>query len=242
MEVEMALPDVVTREQWLAARTELLAAEKEATRSRDALNTRRRQLPMVRIDKDYKFDGEQGTVPLTALFGDSRQLIIQHVMFDPAWDAACPGCTASVDEISDGMLRHLLSRDTAFALVSRAPLAKLQQYQASRGWTVPWYSSEHSDFNYDFQVTVDKDHPEYNYRMEPELAASAEPEEVPGFSCFLRDGGQVFHTYSAYARGTDTLGSSYSLLDLTALGRQEDWEQPAGRAPRLHGADPTFTD
>ena len=152
----MALPDVVTREQWLAARTELLAAEKEATRSRDALNTRRRQLPMVRIDKDYKFDGEQGTVPLTALFGDSRQLIIQHVMFDPAWDAACPGCTASVDEISDGMLRHLLSRDTAFALVSRAPLAKLQQYQASRGWTVPWYSSEHSDFNYDFQVTVDR--------------------------------------------------------------------------------------
>jgi predicted dithiol-disulfide oxidoreductase (DUF899 family) len=225
MEVEMALPDVVTRDQWLAARTELLAAEKEATRNRDALNTRRRQLPMVRVDKDYKFDGAQGTVPLAALFGDSRQLIIQHIMFGPTWDAACPGCTASVDEVSDGMLRHLRSRDTAFALVSRAPLAKLQQYQASRGWTVPWYSSGHSDFNYDFQVT-----------------GNAEPEEVPGFSCFLLDGGQVFHTYSTYARGTDTLGGSYSLLDLTALGRQEDWEQPAGRAPRLHGADPTFTD
>ena len=239
----MALPDVVTREQWLAARTELLAAEKEATRSRDALNARRRQLPMVRIDKEYKFDGAQGTVPLAALFGDSRQLIIQHVMFDPAWDAACPGCTASMDELSDGMLRHLRSRDTGFALVSRAPLAKLQQYQASRGWTVPWYSSERSDFNYDFQATVDKDHPRSTTTgWSRRLAASAEPEEVPGFSCFLRDGGEVFHTYSTYARGTDSLGSSYSLLDLTALGGQEDWEEPAGRAPRLHGADPTFTD
>jgi predicted dithiol-disulfide oxidoreductase (DUF899 family) len=236
----MALPDVVSREQWLAARTQLLAAEKEATRSRDALNAQRRQLPMVRIDKDYRFDGEQGPVPLAALFGDSRQLIIQHVMFGPSWDAACPGCTASVDEVSDGMLRHLRSRDTAFALVSRAPLAKLQAYRASRGWTVPWYSSGQSDFNYDFQATVDQEHPEYNYRTDPN--PDAEPAEVPGVSCFLRDHGQVFHTYSTYARGTDTLGSAYSLLDLTALGRQEDWEQPTGRAPRLHGADPTFTD
>jgi predicted dithiol-disulfide oxidoreductase (DUF899 family) len=238
----MALPDVVTREQWLAARTQLLAAEKEATRGRDALNAQRCRLPMVRIDKDYQFDGAQGAVPLTALFGDSRQLIIQHVMFGPTWDAACPGCTASVDELADGVLRHLRSRDTAFALVSRAPLAKLQKYQASRGWTVPWYSSQHSDFNYDFQVTVDKDHPDYNYRAQPDIAADAEPDEVPGVSCFLRDDGQVFHTYSTYARGTDTLGGSYALLDLTALGRSEDWEQPAGRAPRLHGADPTFTD
>jgi predicted dithiol-disulfide oxidoreductase (DUF899 family) len=238
----MALPDVVTREQWLAARTQLLATEKEATRSRDALNTQRRRLPMVRIDKDYQFGGEQGSVPLAALFGDSRQLIIQHVMYGPSWDAACPGCTASVDELSDGMLRHLRSRDTAFALVSRAPLAKLQKYRARRGWTVPWYSSGQSDFNYDFQATVDTDHPDYNYRAAPDIAADAEPDEVPGVSCFLRDGGQVFHTYSTYARGTDTLGSSYSLLDLTALGRQEDWEQPAGRAPRMHGADPTFSD
>ena len=236
----MALPDVVTREQWLAARTVLLAAEKEATRSRDALNTRRRQLPMVRIGKDYLFDGAQGTVPLGALFGDRRQLIVQHVMFGPSWEAACPGCTASVDELSDGVLRHLRSRDTAFVLVSRAPLAKLQKYQASRGWTVPWYSSAPGDFNYDFQVTVDQDHPDYNYRVEN--IDSPEPQELPGVSTFLRDGGQVFHTYSTYARGTDILGSSYSLLDLTVLGRQEDWEQPAGRAPRVHGADPTFTD
>ena len=241
----MALPDVVTREQWLAARTELLAAEKEATRSRDALNTRRRQLPIDRIDKDYKFDGEQGTVPLTALFGDSRQLIIQHVMFDPAWDAGCPGCTASVDEISDGMLRHLLSRDTGFALVSRAPLAKLQKYQASKGWTIPWYSSHDSDFNYDFRVTLDRSagQAEYNYQVLPVNPGEDQgPEEVPGISCFLRDGDDVFHTYSTYGRGTDILGSAYSMLDLTALGRQEDWEEPKERAPRVHGPDPTFSD
>jgi predicted dithiol-disulfide oxidoreductase (DUF899 family) len=238
----MALPDVVTREQWLAARTQLLAAEKEETRRRDALNAQRRRLPMVRLGQEYLLDGEQGTVPLAALFGGSRQLIVQHVMFGPDWDAACPGCTASVDELSDGVLRHLRSRDTAFALVSRAPLAKLQAYRASRGWTVPWYSSGHSDFNYDFQVTLDKDHLNYNYRPEPGILEDGDSAEVPGVSCFLRDDGEIFHTYSAYARGTDTLGSAYSLLDLTALGRQEEWEEPASRAPRLHGADPTFTD
>ena len=166
-------------------------------------------------------------------------------MFAPDWDAACPGCTASVDELSDGVLSHLASRDTAFVLASRAPLAKLQAYAASRGWTVPWYSAGSSpggtDFNYDFGVTVDAEHPEYNYRPEPE-AASQGPSELPGVSCFLRDGDQIFHTYSTYARGTDYLGSTYTLLDLTALGRQEDWEEPKGRAPAVHGADPTFTD
>jgi predicted dithiol-disulfide oxidoreductase (DUF899 family) len=126
----MTLPEVVTREQWLAARKRLLAAEKEETRRRDALNSQRRRLPMVRIEKEYLLEGTQGKVPLAELFGTSRQLIVQHVMFDPAWDAACPGCTASVDELSGAMLTHLRSRDTAFALVSRAPLAKLQKYQA----------------------------------------------------------------------------------------------------------------
>ncbi|HTT50257.1 MAG TPA: DUF899 domain-containing protein [Streptosporangiaceae bacterium] len=238
----MVLPDVVTREQWLAARIQLLAAEKEETRRPDALSAQRRRLPMVRLDKKYLLDGEQGTVPLAALFGDSRQLIVQHVMYDPSWDAACPGCTASVDELPGGMLRHLRSRDTAFALVSHAPLAKPRAYRASRGWTVPWYCSEHSDFNYDFQVTLDKDHLGYNFRAEPGILDDEDSTEVSGMSCFLRDGGEIFHTYSAYARGTDTLGSAHSLLDLTALGRQEEWEEPAGRAPRLHGADPTFTD
>jgi len=241
----MAYPEVVTREEWLAARKRLLATEKAHTRTRDALNAERRRLPMVRIDKEYVFEGPAGKVTLTGLFEDSRQLIVQHVMFDPGWDAACPGCTASIDELADGVLTHLRSRDTAFVLVSRAPLAKLQKYQASRGWTAPWYSSHGSDFNYDFQATLDRSIPqlEYNYRPEPEIVSGdTTSAEVPGFSCFLRDGGDIFHTYSTYARGTDSLGGAYSLLDLTALGRQEDWEEPEGRAPRLHGPDPTFTD
>jgi len=240
----MALPDVVTRYEWREARKRLLDLEKQATRERDALNARRRRLPMVRIDKEYLFDGPDGRVTLTGLFGDSRQLIIQHVMFGPDWDAGCPGCTAGIDEMSDGILTHLRSRDTAFVLVSRAPLDKLEKYRAVRGWTIPWYSSYDSDFNYDFEATLDRDRQQlsYNYKDDPGLLEDEDSTEVPGVSCFLRDDGQVFHTYSTWARGTDILGSTYSLLDLTALGRQEDWEEPKGRAPRLHGADPTFTD
>ena len=240
----MTLPDVVTREQWLLARTRLLDLEKRATRERDALNAERRGLPMVAVEKEYLLEGPGGKITLTGLFGDSRQLIVQHVMFGPDWDAACPGCTAGVDEISGGLLAHLKSRDTAFVLVSRAPLEKLEKYGAGRGWTVPWYSSYGSDFNYDFHATLDRERQQltYNYRDEPGLLDDGDTTEVPGISCFLRDGGDVFHTYSTWARGTDILGSAYSLLDLTALGRQEEWEEPRGRAPRLHGADPTFTD
>jgi predicted dithiol-disulfide oxidoreductase (DUF899 family) len=240
----MSLPEVVSRTEWLEARRRLLAAEKKQTRERDALNAERRRLPMVRVEKEYVFEGPDGKAGLGDLFGGQGQLIVQHVMFGPDWDAACPGCTASVDELSGGVLAHLRSRDTEFALASRAPLDKLQAYAASRGWTVPWYSSYGSDFNYDFQVTLDKDRPQldYNYRTLPEALGDADSTELPGVSCFLRDGEQIYHTYSAFARGTDTLGSSYSLLDLTALGRQEDWEEPKGRARTVHGADPTFTD
>jgi predicted dithiol-disulfide oxidoreductase (DUF899 family) len=239
----VSLPEVVSREEWLEARLRLLAEEKELTRRRDALNAQRRRLPMVRLDKEYRFEGPQGQVSLAGLFGDRSQLIVQHVMFGPDWDAACPGCTAAVDEISDALLAHLRSRETAFVLASRAPLAKLEAYRASRGWTVPWYSSYGSDFNYDFQVTVDGSTGQvvYNYRPEPDLA-DGESTELPGLSCFLREGSDIFHTYSTYARGTDQLGNAYTLLDLTALGRSEDWEEPKGRAPKVHGADPTFTD
>jgi predicted dithiol-disulfide oxidoreductase (DUF899 family) len=155
----------------MAARQALLAEEKAETRRRDALNTKRRLLPMVRIDKAYVFDGPQGSATLADLFDDSRQLIIHHVMFGPHWDAACPACTNSTDELSDGLLAHLRDRDTAFALVSRAPLAKLEAYRISRGWTVPWYSSYGSDFNYDFQVTLDASVSQlsHNYRPEPGL-------------------------------------------------------------------------
>jgi len=129
-------------------------------------------------------------------------------------------------------------------LVSRAPLEKLRQYQAKMGWTIPWYSSYGSDFNYDYQATADKERQQftYNYKEQPDLLEDEDSTELPGFSCFLRDGDRIFHTYSTWARGTDTTGSAYSFLDLTALGRQEEWEEPKGRAPKPHGADPTFSD
>jgi predicted dithiol-disulfide oxidoreductase (DUF899 family) len=232
----MALPDVVPREQWLEARLRLLAEEKKQTRRRDALNAERRRLPMVRIEKDYLFDSPQGPVTLAGLFGKGRQLIVQHIMFGPDWDAACPSCTNAVDELSDGLLAHLRARDTAFVLVSRAPLAKLEAYRASRGWTVPWYSSYGSDFNYDFGVTLDQARGQvsYNYRPEPGLLGGERSAEMPGHSCFLRDGHEIFHTYSTYGRGNEYTPSLYTLLDLTALGRQEAWEEPQDRAPVLH--------
>jgi len=240
----VSLPEVVSPEQWTEARLRLLAREKELTRQHDALNAERRRLPMVTVSKDYIFEGAKGPATLADLFDGSSQLIVQHVMFGPDWDAPCPGCSASVDEISDGLLRHIRSRDTAFVLVSRAPSGKLEAVRSARGWPAPWYSSHGSDFNYDFHATLDAARPQlqYNYRDEPGLVADEPSAEEPGFSCFLRDGGQVFHTYSTYARGTEYIGNAYTLLDLTAFGRSEEWEEPKGRAPRLHGADPTFTD
>lgn len=241
----MSLPEVVSREQWTEARLRLLAQEKETTRRHDALNAERRRLPMVRIEKDYAFEGPKGSATLADLFEGSRQLIVQHVMFGPDWDAVCPGCTASLDELSEGVLTHIRSRDTSFALVSRAPFAKIDACRTSKGWmAAPWYSSYGSDFNYDFHVTLDASRPqlEYNFRTEPDLVAGQPSTETPGFSCFLRDGDEIFHTYSAYGRGTEPLIMSYAMLDMTAFGRSEDWEEPKGRAPRLHGADPTFTD
>jgi predicted dithiol-disulfide oxidoreductase (DUF899 family) len=232
----MAFPEVVSRDQWLEARLQLLAEEKKETRRRDALNVQRRRLPMVRIEKDYVFDGPQGPATLAGLFGDSRQLIIQHIMFDPDWDAACPSCTNAIDEIFDGLLAHLRDRGTAFILVSRAPLTKIEAYRTGRGWTVPWYSSYGSNFNYDFQVTLDASIPQlyYNYRPEPDLLGGERSTEMPGHSCFLRDGEEIFHTYSTHGRGNEYTPSLYTLLDLTALGRQEAWEEPKGRAAVLH--------
>jgi predicted dithiol-disulfide oxidoreductase (DUF899 family) len=245
----MSLPQVVSREQWLEARRQLLAREKEMTRARDALNADRRRLPMVKVEKPYSFQGPGGTATLADLFGGRRQLVVQHVMFDPAWEEACKGCTASVDEISQGFVSHVNSRDTSFVLVSRAPLEKLEKYRDSRGWTLPWYSSQGSDFNYDFHVSLDPSVApiEFNYRGGDELAKAGmtwileSPSEQPGMSCFLTDGGTVYHTYSTFARGTEQLGGSYGLLDMTALGRQEAWEEPKDRVEKPHGADPSFT-
>jgi predicted dithiol-disulfide oxidoreductase (DUF899 family) len=233
----MSLPDVVSREEWLAARTALLEQEKELTRRRDALAAERRRLPMVEITKPYEFEGPEGTVRLLDLFGDRRQLIVSHFMFDPSWEEGCPSCTAGADENAPGMRAHLAARDTTQVYVSRAPLAKLERYKAVRGWTFPWYSSYGSDFNYDFGVTLDPAvaPPVYNYRALPDYTG-----ELPGLSAFLRDGDRVFHTYSTFARGLESLGGSYYFLDTTALGRQEAWEEPKGRADDARAAVPDF--
>jgi predicted dithiol-disulfide oxidoreductase (DUF899 family) len=162
----MSLPNVVSRDEWLAARKELLAKEKELTRRRDALNVARRMLPMVAIDKEYVFEGPDGKATLLDLFEGRRQLIFAHFMFDPSWDDGCPSCSAGADEMSAGLIAHLNARETSLAYVSRAPLAKLEDYKARKGWTFPWYSSYGSDFNYDFHVTLDESVApvEYNYR------------------------------------------------------------------------------
>jgi predicted dithiol-disulfide oxidoreductase (DUF899 family) len=240
----MSLPDVVSHQQWLEARRRLLAREKEFTRSHDALNADRRRLPMVKVDKEYVFQGPDGPVTLAELFGDKRQLIVQHVMFGPDWDQPCPGCSAAIDELSPGVLKHIGSRETAFVLASRAPYDKIAAAAKERGWTVaPWYSSYGSDFNYDYQVSLDeaRGQTDYNYRSEPGLLGGDRSAEMPGYSAFLREGDEIFHTYSAFARGTEYVGNAYTYLDMTALGRQEDWEEPKGRAAPVRGGDPTFT-
>jgi predicted dithiol-disulfide oxidoreductase (DUF899 family) len=245
----MSLPNIVSRDQWLVERRELLVEEKAMTKARDRLNAKRRMLPMVEIEKEYVFEGSDGKASLLDLFDGRRQLAVQHFMFDPSWDDGCPSCSAGADEISPGLLKHLHARDTTLVVISRAPLDKIEAYKAKRGWTFPWYSSFGSDFNYDFHVTLDESVApiEYNFRDKDELVRAgmgwlAEgSSEQPGHSMFLRDGDRVFHTYSMYARGAEMLGGSYYFLDLTALGRQEEWEEPKGRAIDPRGATPDFS-
>jgi predicted dithiol-disulfide oxidoreductase (DUF899 family) len=212
----MNLPPVVSPAEWQAAREALLAEEKEATRARDALAARRRRLPVVRIDKDYAFDGPDGEATLLDLFAGRTQLLLYHFMFGPNQDAGCDGCSMFVDQV--GHLAHLHARDTSFALVSRAPFAKIAAYRKRMGWTIPWFSSFNSDFNVDFGVSPET----------PQQDTYQDGESF-GLSVFLRDGDSVFRTYFTSARGVEALGSVWSFLDLTPLGRQEDWEDsPAG--------------
>lgn len=201
----MTYPHIVSRDEWLVARAELLTREKEATHARDRLNAERRRLPMVKMDKEYRFEGPDGTVSLSDLFDGRRQLIVYHFMFDPAWEDGCPSCTNLVDNMPFQLAR-IQAENTSLVLVSRAPLAKLDAYKARRGWTIPWFSSYGSDFNYDFGV-------------------SHEGGETPGLSVFLREGDQILHSYSTTGRGVDILLGTYNYLDLTPLGRQEDWEE-----------------
>jgi predicted dithiol-disulfide oxidoreductase (DUF899 family) len=245
----MTLPRIATRDEWLAARTALLVEEKELTRRRDALNAKRRELPMVEITEDYVFEGPDGPARLLDLFEGRPQLIVYHFMFDPSWEDGCSSCTAGTDELSPGFFEHLHTRDTSYALVSRAPLEKLERWKEKRGWDIPWYSSFGSDFNYDFGVTIDESvRPgAYNFRTKAEYEAMGsdffeydQPFEMPGRSCFLTVDGRVFHTYSQYARGLESTGGSYYFLDLTALGRQEDWEEPKGRSESVRRNEPDF--
>jgi predicted dithiol-disulfide oxidoreductase (DUF899 family) len=200
------LPHVVSREEWAAARDALLLKEKAMTRARDALNAERRRLPMVELDKDYVFTGSDGKTNLRDLFAGRRQLIVYHMMW-----VECPGCSLLVDNIGHLAHLHAHARDTTLVVVSRSAWPELAAFKRRMAWTVPFFSSHGSDFNDDFQVTLDEG-------------------EASGVSVFLRDANRVFHTYSTYDRGTDILNGTLNYLDLTALGRQEDWEQPPGRA------------
>ncbi|MFB9180273.1 DUF899 domain-containing protein [Dactylosporangium sucinum] len=238
-------PPVVTREEWLAARKALLAKEKALTRARDELNADRRRLPMVRVDKPYAFEGPDGTVSLADLFGGRPQLVVHHFMFAPDWDAACASCSSAADGIAG--LRQLHARNTTLVAVSRAPYAKLAAFRERMGWTFPWYSSYGSDFNYDYHATLDNRVApvQLHFRTEAELRDAGVPwtggpwtpdmngAEMPGISAFLRVGDEVFHTYSTYGRGIEEFHNGYRYLDLTALGRQEAWEEPKGRAEPL---------
>lgn len=219
-------PPVVTRAEWLVARKELLAREKELTRQRDKLTAEVRRLPMVKIEKEYLFDGPAGRTNLLDLFGKHPQLIVYHFMFDPSWEAGCPSCSMFADNFS-GAILHLPARNTAFACVSLAPLTKIEAFKKRMGWTFPWYSSFDTSFNRDFQVTVDTiTSDEYNYIKAADLKKAGkiwiEKGELPGLSVFLRKGEGIFHSYSTYQRGLDIFLNTYNYLDVTPLGRQEE--------------------
>ena len=224
-EIAFELPPVVSRTEWLAARKALLQREKDATHARDALSAERRRLPLVEIDKDYVFEGLTGALRLADLFEGRRQLIVYHFMFLREQGQGCPGCSLFADNVPH--LSHLRAHHTAFALVSRAPLAEIETFRQRMGWTLPWYSSFGSDFNYDFHATTDAavKPVEYNYRDQAELERLGQTYHIqgeqPGLSVFLQDGGRVFHSYSTYGRGLDLFINIYNLLDTTPFGRGE---------------------
>jgi len=217
---------VVTAEQWSLARRELLQKEKDFQKLRDQLSEARRALPWERVAGKYAFEGAAGRESLADLFGPHRQLIVYHFMFDPAWEVGCKSCSYVADNLS-GAVVHLAARDTSFAAISRAPIAKIEGFKQRMGWTFPWLSSNANDFNYDFHVTIDEAHPEYNFQPDyysraKELKRGPQAGEAPGLSVFLLEGEQVHHAYSTYTRGLDLFLNTYNLLDHTPLGRQEN--------------------
>ena len=237
MTTSSAYPTAVTREEWLTARKQLLAREREVTHLRDAVNAERRRLPMVKVEKDYLFEGADGPVRLLDMFEGRHTLYIHHFMWIDAADRGCHSCTGAADMTFTERDRALLTdKGVTFACVSRAPYASIARYRDEHGWTFPWYSTNDGDFSYDFHVTLDPSRTpiEYNYKSLEELHADGFSEEDlrgdwPGASVFLRRGDEVFHTYSAFARGLDHSAVGYPFLDLTPYGRQEPWEEsPAG--------------
>jgi predicted dithiol-disulfide oxidoreductase (DUF899 family) len=234
-----------TREEWLAARLELLEAEKALTRRSDELARQRQELPWVRIDKQYRFETDDGAASLTDLFRGRSQLLVYHFMFGPDYKAGCLSCSAIADGFN-GSVVHLANHDVTLHAVSQAPLAKLQAYKQRMGWTFPWASSAGSDFNYDFRVTHTNDEwqsgaVEYNFRsmdVRPSPTGAELPlladigasvgtdwptyrQQGPGMSAFAREDGVVYHTYSTYERGVDSLWGMYQWLDRAPLGRNE---------------------
>jgi predicted dithiol-disulfide oxidoreductase (DUF899 family) len=211
---------VVSQEQWVTERRKLLAREKELTRLRDQVALERRALPWVRVDKLYRFDTPEGARTLADLFGGHRQLIVQHFMLGPGWEAGCPSCSFMADH-TDGMSVHLAARDVAFVAISRAPLAEIERFRRRMGWKFRWVSSFGSDFNHDFHVSFAPQEAQgqvyYNYGLQ-----DFEGDELPGISVFYRnDASEVFHTYSAYRRGVEAMMGTYNLLDLAPKGRDE---------------------
>jgi predicted dithiol-disulfide oxidoreductase (DUF899 family) len=228
---------IVSRAEWLSARKALLAKEKEFTRHRDALNAERRRLPMVKIEKGYVFDTPGGKKSLGELFADKSQLMVYHFMFGPDWEEGCRSCSLVSDHI-DGANWHLPQRDVRLLAVSRAPLAKIEKFKKRMGWRFEWVSSLGSDFNFDYGVSFTPDQleagvVEYNYRP-----ANSSESEAPGISVFLKEDGQVFHTYSTYERGLDMLNVAYHYMDLVPKGRDEaggagDWVHRHDEYPDL---------
>jgi predicted dithiol-disulfide oxidoreductase (DUF899 family) len=220
-ETAMEMPKVVSHDEWIKARRELLAAEKEFTRRRDALTRRRMAMPWERVEKHYVFDTSEGRRTLAELFEGRRQLLVQHFMFGPGWEQGCPSCSFMADH-TDGMNVHLAHRDVTLVAISRAPLAEIERFRQRMGWQFKWVSSHGSDFNYDFGVSFTpedkaKNEVTYNYGKQP-----FECDELPGVSVFYKDdAGDVFHTYSTYRRGVEAMMGVYSLLDLTPKGRDE---------------------
>lgn len=223
----MTTHTIATRDQWLEARQDLLAAEKDLTRRSDEVARLRRQLPWVKVDKDYAFDGPDGPVTLADLFDGRSQLIVQQFMLAPGWEQGCKSCSFMADH-TDGMTIHLAHRDATMVAISRAPLAEIERFRRRMGWQFKWVSSHGTDFNYDFGVSftpdeVAKGNINYNFGSRP-LAI----EELPGVSVFAKnEAGDVFHTYSTYGRGVEVMMGTYPMLDLTPKGRDEGGQNMA---------------